>query len=120
MDKVYLARTPMVIRALEKDTDPFRSKEGGEDVLGQEYPHLSAISALIYLTNNTRPHIALAMNCLRRHSTTLIMHHWNDIKNILRYLVGTIHFRLYFQKNQDFKLIGYADVGYLSDPRNAR
>jgi hypothetical protein len=38
----------------------------------------------------------------------------------LRYLVGTIDLGLYFQKNQDSKLIGYADTGYLSDPRNVR
>jgi hypothetical protein len=34
MDKAYSARTPMIVRALEKDTDPFRPKEEGEDVLG--------------------------------------------------------------------------------------
>jgi hypothetical protein len=33
MDKTYSARTPMVVRALEKDIDPFRPKEG-EKVLG--------------------------------------------------------------------------------------
>jgi hypothetical protein len=33
MDKAYSARTPIVVRALEKDTDPFRSKEEGEEVL---------------------------------------------------------------------------------------
>jgi hypothetical protein len=38
----------------------------------------------------------------------------------LRYLVETIDPRLYFQKNQDSKLIRYADAGYLSDPLNAR
>jgi hypothetical protein len=37
-----------------------------------------------------------------------------------RYLVGTIDLGLYFQKNQDSKLIGYADTGYLSDPCNVR
>jgi hypothetical protein len=37
MDKAYSARTPMVVRALEKDTDTFSPKEG-EEVLGQEYP----------------------------------------------------------------------------------
>jgi hypothetical protein len=34
MDKAYSARTPMIVRALEKDTDPFMPKEEGEDVLG--------------------------------------------------------------------------------------
>jgi hypothetical protein len=34
MDKAYSARTPMVIRALEKYKYPFRLKEEGEEVLG--------------------------------------------------------------------------------------
>jgi hypothetical protein len=116
MDEAYSARTPIVICAFEKDTDPFTSKEEGKDVLGQEYPYLSAICALMYLTNNTRPKIAFTVNYLTRHSATPIMRHWNDNKNILRYLVGIIGIGLFFQKNQESKLIGYADIGYLSDP----
>jgi hypothetical protein len=35
MDKAYSARTPMIVRTLEKDKDPFRPKEEeGEEVLG--------------------------------------------------------------------------------------
>jgi hypothetical protein len=83
MDKAYLARTLMVIRALEKDTDPFRLKEEGEEVLGQEYTYLSAIDALMYLANNMRPDIAFTVNCLARHNVAPTMHHWNGIKNIL-------------------------------------
>jgi hypothetical protein len=30
MDKAYALRTPMVVRALEKDTDSFRPKQGEE------------------------------------------------------------------------------------------
>jgi hypothetical protein len=118
MDKAYSARTPMIVRALEKDTDPFRPKEEGEDVLKQEYTYLSVIGALMYLTNNTRPDIAFAVNYLARHSAAPTIRHWNDINNILWYLVGTIDLGLYFQKDQDSKSIGYADVGYLSDPLN--
>jgi hypothetical protein len=33
MDKAYSVRTPMAVHALEKDKDPFRSKEEGEEVL---------------------------------------------------------------------------------------
>jgi hypothetical protein len=119
MDKAYSAITPMVIRAMEKDKDPFRPKEEGEEVLGQEYPYLTAIGALMYLENNTRPNIAFVVNCLALHSATPTTRHWNDIKNILRYLVGIVDLGLYFQKNQDYRLIEYADAGYLSDPRNA-
>jgi hypothetical protein len=120
MDKTYPAITPMIVCALEKDKDPFKPKEECEEVLGQECSYLSVIGALMYLANNTRSDIAFAVNCLARHRAATTMRHWNGIKNILRYLVGTIDLRLYFQKNQDSKLIGYVDVGYLSDLHNAR
>jgi hypothetical protein len=75
MDKAYLARTPVVVGALEKDKDPFRPKEEEEEVLGQEYPYLSAIGALMYLANNTRPGIAFVVNYLARHNAAPTMCH---------------------------------------------
>jgi hypothetical protein len=59
-----------------------------------------------------------AVNYLARYSASPTMHHWNDIKNILQYLNGTIDLGLFFQRNQESDLIRYVDVGYLSDPQN--
>jgi hypothetical protein len=73
----------MVVRALKKDKDLFRPKEEGGEVLGQDYPYLSVIDALMYVANNKRPDIAFAVNYLARHNMAPIIHHWNDIKNIL-------------------------------------
>jgi hypothetical protein len=120
MDKTYPQRTPMIVRALEKDKDPFSPKQEREDVLGAEYTYLNAIGALMYLANNTRPDIAFMVNYLTRHSAAPTMHHWNNIKNILRYLNGTIDLGLFFQRNQEYDLIGYANAGYLSDQQNGR
>jgi hypothetical protein len=75
MDKAYSTRTPMIVRALKKDKDPFKSREEGEEVLGQEYPYLSVIGVLIYLANNTRPNIAFIVNCLARYSAAPTMRH---------------------------------------------
>jgi hypothetical protein len=74
----------------------------------------------MYLANNTRADIAFTMNYLVRHSVAPTMCHWNDIKNILRYLNDIIDLGLFFQRNQEFDLIGYANAGYLSDPQNGR
>jgi hypothetical protein len=115
MDKAYVARTPMIVHALEKGVDQFKSKQEGEDVLGPECPYLSVIGALMYLAKNTRHDIAFEVNCLIRYSVTPTMRHWNDIKNILRYLHGTTDFGLFFRKNQDHNLIGYTDADYLSN-----
>jgi hypothetical protein len=83
LDKTYSARTSMVIRALEKDKDPFRLKEEGEEVLGQEYPYLSSLGELMYLTNNIRPDIAFVVSYFMRHSVAPTMCHQNNIKNML-------------------------------------
>jgi hypothetical protein len=75
MDKAYSVRTPMIVCALKKDTDPFRLKEEGKDVLGQEYSYLSVIGVLIYLTNNIRHVIAFIVNCVARYRATPTMCH---------------------------------------------
>jgi hypothetical protein len=120
MDKACPLRTPMIVCALKKDIDSFRPKQEGEEVLRPGYPYLSVIGVLMYLANNTGPDIAFIVNCLIRHNAALTMRHWNDIKDILRHLHGTTYLGLFFRKNQDHILIGYADVGYLSYPQNAR
>jgi hypothetical protein len=118
MDNAYPQRTPKIVRALKNVKDPFRPKQEGEEVLGEEYPYLSAIGVLMYLANNTRPDIAFAVNCLARYNVAPTMCHWKSIKNILRYLNGTIDLGLFFQRNQESNLIGHVDAGYLSDPQN--
>jgi hypothetical protein len=89
-------------------------------VLGPEYPYLSVISVLMHLANNTRLDIAFVVKSLSRHSLTPIMRHWDDFKNILRYLHDTSILGLFFKKNQDHNLIEYADACYLPDPQNTR
>jgi hypothetical protein len=118
MDKTFLSKTHMVIRALEKDTDPFRPCQDGKEVLGSKYPYLSVIGVLMYLANNTRPDIAFAVNLLARYNAAPTMRHWNEVNDVLRYLQGTPDLPLFYKKKQDMVLICYADVGYLSDPHN--
>nr|GEZ14181.1 retrovirus-related Pol polyprotein from transposon TNT 1-94 [Tanacetum cinerariifolium] len=82
MDKAKYLSTPMVGRSLNVDNDPFRPCEEGEDVLGLEVPYLSAIGALMYLTNCTIPDISFAVNLLARFSSSPTKRHWNEIKHI--------------------------------------
>ncbi|KAD2805852.1 hypothetical protein E3N88_39229 [Mikania micrantha] len=82
MDKANPLSTPMFVRSLNVDNDPFRPCEDNEEVLGPEIPYLSAIGALMYLTNCTRPDISFAVNLLARFSSTPTKRHWNGIKRI--------------------------------------
>ena len=87
--KCHPLKTPMVVRSLEVDKDPFGTKGDNEEVLGPEVSYLSAIRALMYLTNCTRPNIAFALNLLARYSVAPTRRHWVGVKTILRYLQGT-------------------------------
>ncbi|KAL8157913.1 hypothetical protein AgCh_002571 [Apium graveolens] len=116
MDKAHLLTTPMVVRSLEVENDPFCPRKENEDPLGPEVPYLSAIGALMYLANNTRPDIAFAVNLLARFSSDPTKRRWDGIKHILRYLRGTIDLGLFFSNNSKSQLVGYTDAGYLSDP----
>ena len=51
-------------RLLDVNKDPFRPQKNNEELLGPEIPYLSAIGALMYLANTTRPDIAFLVNLL--------------------------------------------------------
>ena len=62
MDKAHPLSSPMVVRTLDVKKDPFCPKEDDEETLGLEVSCLSAIGALMYLTNCTWPDIAFPVN----------------------------------------------------------
>ena len=116
----HILSSPMVVRSLEVTKDPFWPKEENEELLGPEVPYLSAIGALMYLANYTRPDIAFSVNLLARYSSTPTKRHWNGIKHVLRYLRRTCDMGLFYSKTLEPQLFGYADACYLSDPHKAR
>ena len=110
----------MIVRSLEVDKDSFRPKEENEKLLSPEVSYLSAIGALMYLANCTRPDIAFSVNLLARYSSTPTLRHWNGVKHLLRYLRGTSDRGLFYSKVPKPELLGYTNAGYLSDPHKAR
>ena len=88
--------------------DLFPHCEKDEELLGTEVPYLSAISALMYLANCTRPKIVFSVNLLARYNSDPTRRHWNGIKHILRYLHGTTDMGLFYLRESKQQLLGYA------------
>ena len=101
MDKVSYVSTLIIGRSLDINKEPFRPKDEDEGVLGPEIPYLSAIGALLYLAQCTRPDISFSVNLLARFSSAPTQRHWNGIKNIFRYLKGTIDLGLFFPYKEE-------------------
>jgi len=115
MEKAYPLSTPMVVQSLDVKKDHFLSLEDDEEILGLEVPYLSAIGALIYLANCTWPDIAFSINLLAIYSSAPTWKHCNRVKHAIRYLCGTADMWLFYTKGSNSQLVGYADVGFLSD-----
>ncbi|PHT41958.1 hypothetical protein CQW23_20812 [Capsicum baccatum] len=75
MDGAHPVSTLMVVRSLDVNKYPFRPQQKNEELLGPEIPYLSAIGALMYLANTTRPDIAFSVNFLVR----LCVHMWGIV-----------------------------------------
>ena len=70
-----IVRSPMVVRSLEVNKDPFRPKEENKELLGPEVLYLNAIGALMYLANCTRLDIAFFVNLLARYNSAPTKRH---------------------------------------------
>ncbi|KAM1022199.1 hypothetical protein ACFX2A_044253 [Malus domestica] len=130
-DKAKSSSTLMVIRSLDAKQDLFHPKEDDEEILKPEVHYLSAICALLYLAQCTRPDISFAVNLLARYSNAPTRRHWTGVKDIFHYLKGTTDLGLFYPYESsngtapyaprvDSRLAGYADTGYISDPHKAR
>ncbi|XP_068307434.1 secreted RxLR effector protein 161-like [Pyrus communis] len=121
----------MVGRTLDAKQDPFHPKEDEEEILEPKVPYLSAIGALLYLAQCTRPDISFAVNLLARYSNAPTSRHWNGVKDIFYYLKGMTDLGLFYNRESssvaapygswiDSRLVSYTDAGYLCDPHRAR
>ncbi|XP_068336673.1 secreted RxLR effector protein 161-like [Pyrus communis] len=127
----------MVVQTLDANRDPFHPKEDEEEILEPEeeilepeVPYLSAIGALLYLAQCARLDISFAVNLLARYNNAPTCRHWNGVKDIFRYLKGTTDLGLFYTRKSpsvaspygpriDSRLVGYADVEYLSNLHRA-
>ena len=107
----------MVVRTLDAKRDPFRPKENEEEILEPEVPYLSAIGALLYLAQCTRPDISFAVNLLARYNNAPTSRHWNGTTDLgLFYTRKSPSGAAPYSPRIDSRLVGYANAGYLSDP----
>ena len=62
MDKAHPLNISMQVLSLDVKKDIFRPRDDNEELLGPKVSYLSAIGALMYFANNTRPDIVFSVN----------------------------------------------------------
>ncbi|KAD3067701.1 hypothetical protein E3N88_35581 [Mikania micrantha] len=89
------------------------SKEDETDVVDPtEYRRL--IGSLRYLIH-TRPDLSFFVGVVSRYMEAPRMSHLKAVKQILRYVKGTVNYGLEFEKGGNGRLVGYSDSSYGAD-----
>ncbi len=75
----------------------------------------SAVRSLLYLAIGTCPDIAYAVNKAAQHCSKASITHWNYVKRIMRYVLGTKELGLCYKVAGDTELVGYSDADFAGD-----
>ena len=78
-------------------------------------PYANAVGCLMYLMVCTRPDISHAISVVSRFMANLGKEHWNEVKWIFRYLIGTRDFSILFDQRASIEVVGYVDFDYAGD-----
>src|SRR5436189_6313179 len=77
-------------------------------------PYASAIGSLMYAMVCNRPDLAYAVGLLSRFQSDPGIPHWNAVKRVLQYLVGTTNYTLCYG-GSNVLLQGYTDADWAGD-----
>jgi hypothetical protein len=91
---------------LSKNQSP---KSAVETARMRQVPFRAALGSLMYLAVGTRPDIAFVVSTLAQFAENPGWAHWEALKRVYRYLVGTKHLTLTYGTAEK-GLIGYADA----------
>ena len=80
----------------------------------------SIVGSLLYLSMRTRPDITYAVSVAARFCSNPTIQHLTAVKRILRYLRGTTHYGLLYERSDSKELIGYSDADWGGDKNDCK
>ena len=105
LKKFRMDQCKATLMPLQKNTKP-HINDVSKEVDATLYRQLVGI--LIYLTT-TRLYLALAVSVLSQFTSNPLENHWAAVKDILRYLQGTLDFGIKYIDSFDVRLTGFSD-----------
>ena len=100
-------------RATPADPAPLRAAAEGEEPMDKQL-YASAVGSLLWLSTNTRPDIAHAVQRAATYMAQPTAKHWSAVKQIFRYLRGSNRGLLY-KKSAPLQPVVYCDADFGGD-----
>ena len=87
----------------------------------QNVPYREAVGSLIFRAVVTRPDLAYSVNEVSKFLNNHNESHWNAVKRIISYLIGTIGLGIEYRASESgTELTGYSDADFASDVATRR
>lgn len=83
-------------------------------------PYREAVGSLMFLAVVSRPDIAYAVNNVSKFLSKHNKEHWQAVKRIFAYLVGTKNVGIKYRGTENIKLVGYSDSDFANDIETRR
>jgi len=87
----------------------------------RQVPYISVVGSLMYLAVTTRPDSTYAARVFARFNSNPGPSHWQAAKHVLRYLQGTMDYRVTYQPSDSPEpFITYSDANHRGNPDNGK
>ena len=119
MDNCNSAPTPYVV---DQDLAEMPIPQTEEEKAASKRPYRELVGSLLYISVSARPDISVAVGEVARYCENPGDAHWKAAKRILRYLAGTLDYRLRYRRSdsaEEQQLSVYCDANYM-DTHNKR
>lgn len=95
----------------------YRNQNEQKECLPDNTDYQKLIGHLLFLAINSRPDIAASISILGRRVSSPSQDDWTQLKNVVRYLMGSVNMKLKLSDVQGEKknLVGYADADFAED-----
>lgn len=82
----------------------------------ESVPYRETLGLLIFLSTLTRPDLATAVSMLGKIQAEPARKHWQAMKHVIRYLIGTVDYGIYLPGNKSAaKLTAWSDADWVRD-----
>jgi len=82
-------------------------------------PYQQAVGCLLFIAQGTRPDIAFAVHQVSKFNNKHDQNHWMAVKRIMRYLNGSKHLRLCYNKCEE-NVHGFVDADWAADANDRK
>lgn len=84
--------------------------------LERDVPYREVVGSLLFLVQATRPDLAFAVSNVSRFNDCYNSTHWTAVKQIMRYVRGTSHYRIAYRRGNSTPISGFVDADWANDP----